>query len=296
VRIRHSGAAADVELPGVSRLEGDTISAVADAVATGWRRAGSLPTDRVVLGLTTAPTDGRSRARLCEAVASGTGASQVWLADDAVTGHAGALALGWGVSVITGTGVACMAVAPQGSPRIVGGHGYLVGDEGGGFWMGRAGLAAVLKAAEGRGPDTALAGPAERHFGGLADLGDRLHSSARPVDTVAQFAPTVVEAAAAGDGVAQSILEDAVLELVNLVRAAIAPFHPADRPVPVALGGRLLLVGPYRDRTECAITAELPGCAVRSAAGPPLDGAMRLGLALDPGRYRDDIYAWEAGR
>mgnify|MGYP000054804282 CR=1 FL=1 len=32
VRIRHSGAAADIEVPGVSRLEGDTIAAVAAAV------------------------------------------------------------------------------------------------------------------------------------------------------------------------------------------------------------------------------------------------------------------------
>ena len=56
-----------------------------------------------------------------------------------MTSHAGALSLGWGVSLVAGTGVACLAVPAEGEPRIVGGHGYLLGDEGGAFWIGREG-------------------------------------------------------------------------------------------------------------------------------------------------------------
>ena len=107
---------------------------------------------------------------------------EVWLADDAVTAHAGALSLGWGVSVTAGTGVACLAVPPDGAPRVIGGHGYLLGDEGGAFWIGREGLRAVLRAADGRGPSTALAGPASQRFDGLDDLGARVHAADRPVD------------------------------------------------------------------------------------------------------------------
>jgi N-acetylglucosamine kinase-like BadF-type ATPase len=267
---------------------------VVAAVATGWHAAGSLPTDRAVLGLTTAPTDGSARERLCDAVSSSVGVREIWLADDAITGHAGALSLGWGVCVIAGTGVACMAMAPGGPPRIVGGHGYHVGDEGGGFWIGSAGLRAVLKAEDGRGPATALRAPAEDHFDGLADLGDRLHSSPRPVDTIARFAPSVLEAAGTADPVAVSIVEAAATELVALTAAALATVVDG-RPVPVALGGRVLSAGPLRQRVEQALAGELPAAAVRSADGTPLDGAMLLGLAAERSGHMAGIFAWEAG-
>jgi N-acetylglucosamine kinase-like BadF-type ATPase len=296
MRVRHSRAPSDVELDGVSRLEGDTVAAVVAAVATGWHAAGSLPTDRAVLGLTTAPSDETSRLQLCEAIASSIGTGEVWLADDAVTGHAGALSLDWGVSVIAGTGVACLAMAPGGPPRIIGGHGYLVGDEGGGFWIGSAGLRAVLQASDGRGPGTALRAPAEEHFDGLEDLGDRLHSSPRPVDAIARFAPAVIDAAGAGDAVATAIVDAAVAELVALVRAALATIGLPEPSVPVALGGRLLFDGSLRARLEETLGRAVPAAAVRSAAGSPLDGAMQLGLLPDPGAYRTSVFLWAARR
>ena len=104
-----------MEVEGVSRLEGDTVAAVAAAIATGWRASGFDPVDRVVMGLTTAPTDGRSAAATVCAGRAATDAAEVWLADDSVTTHAGALSLGWGVSVVAGTGVACLAVPAQGA-------------------------------------------------------------------------------------------------------------------------------------------------------------------------------------
>ena len=151
IRLRHSSGDRVVEVEGVSRLEGDTVAAVAGAIGRAWVTSGFEAIDRAVLGLTTAPTDTESRQRLCAQVAQVTGATEVWLADDAITTHAGALSLGWGVSVVAGTGVACLAVPDDGPARIIGGHGYLLGDEGGAFWIGREGLRAVLRALDGRG-------------------------------------------------------------------------------------------------------------------------------------------------
>jgi glucosamine kinase len=294
IRVRHSEAPATVELAGLSRLEGDTIEAVASAVAEGWRRAGARATDRAVLGLTTAPTDEPSRQRLCELVAASIETREVWLADDAVTGHAGALSLGWGISMIVGTGVACLAAPREGSPVIIGGHGFLMGDEGGGFWVGSAGLRAVLKARDGRGPSTALEGLAARHFHGLDDVGDRLHSSPRPVNTIARFAPEVLAAAAAGDAVASTIVDAAADELAALARAAARQLRSADAPLPLALGGRLVQDGPLRTRLEQRLAAEAPAIGLRSADGSPLEGALLLGAADDPGRYGDSLYTWAA--
>jgi hypothetical protein len=66
--------------------------------------------------------------------------------------------------------------------------------------------------------------------------------------------------------------------------------------VPLALGGRLLLQGLLRERVEAAVRTELPACAVHSAAGTPLDGAMQLAEATDPGVYADYVFVWERTR
>jgi N-acetylglucosamine kinase-like BadF-type ATPase len=293
IRVRYSEAVGMVELTGVSHQEGDTIGSVATNVGDGWRALGGLPVDRAVLGLTTSPADEPSRRRLCERVADAVNAPEVWLADDAVTAHAGALSLGWGVSVTAGTGVACLAVPPVGRPAVVGGHGFLLGDEGGAFWIGREGLRAVLRAGDGRGARTSLEGPAAERFGGLDDLSARLHAVERPVDAIARFAPDVLAAAASGDAVSTTIVDQAVDELVVLVRAATSSIEHAPR-VPVALGGRLLGDGPLRGRLADALAAAIPYTEVRGADGSPLEGALLLGDQPEPGRYAPLVHVWTA--
>ncbi len=294
IRLGYSGGPAPVEAEGVSRQEGDVVRSVAVAIVDGWHSAGAPQVDRAVLGLTTAPTDEPSQHALCAQVASGIHVPEVWLADDAVTGHAGALSLGWGVSIIVGTGVACLALPQQGAPHIVGGHGFLLGDEGGAWWIGREGVRAVLRAADGRAPATTLTERAERQFEGLSDLGERLHSAERPVNSIARFAPAVLEAADDGDAVAEAIADQAVEELTSLARAAAASIAPAGAAVPLALGGRLMQDGPLRQQFERAILEHLATTKTRSADGSPLDGALLLGAGADPGRYGDLVYVWGA--
>lgn len=295
IRLRHSSGDRVVETDGVSRLEGDTVAAVTVAIADAWRASGFPPIDRAVLGLTTAPTDPEARLRLCSQVGDAIDVAEIWLADDSVTTHAGALSMGWGVSVVAGTGVACLAVPERGAAQVIGGHGYLLGDEGGAFWIGSAGLRAVLRATDGRGEATALSAAAAQRFDGLDDLGDRLHSAPRPVNDIAHFAPDVLAAAEAGDEVARGIVDDAAAELVLLIRAGVAAATAlaAGETPPVALGGRLLgASSPLRPRLDRRLAAELPGILARTADGSPLDGAIAMGRADDPGRYRDLVHIW----
>jgi N-acetylglucosamine kinase-like BadF-type ATPase len=294
IRVCHSRVGRSTEVEGISRLEGDTVGAVVEAIAAAWRELEEPAIERAVLGLTTAPTDEATRERLCLGLSELLGVPEVWLADDAVTAHAGALGGGWGVSVTVGTGVACLAVPMDGDAGLIGGHGYLLGDEGGGYWIGREGIRAVLRARDGRGPETRLERPAAKHFGGLEDLGDRLHSSDRPVNTIARFAPAVLTAAEADDAVAVSIIEDAVAELVALIAAGCRLAAPHADPVPVALGGRLVAEGGLRRRLETAIDSSLPRALLQSAQGTPLDGALLLGAADGTGTYDGLIYAWRA--
>jgi N-acetylglucosamine kinase-like BadF-type ATPase len=297
IRLRHSASPRVVEVDGVGRLEGDPVTAVAEAVANAWLQGSFDAVERVVLGLSTAPWDAAQAAYLCAAVGSATGAADVWLADDAVTSHAGALSLGWGVSLVAGTGVACLARPPHGPARILGGHGYLLGDEGGAFWIGRRALNDVLRAAEGRdaGPDdvAVLSAAAQRRFGSLDGLATRLHAAERPVHAIADFARDVQAAAEAGDPHALAILDDAVAELLMLVRAAVRWAGVREGPVPLALGGRVIDGGTaLRRRLDVALVQSEMPVAPRSADGTGLDGAIRLGLAGDPHPYGDLVHRW----
>lgn len=294
IRLGHSLGHRIVEIDGVSRQEGDIVAAVANAVADGWRRLDSPSVDRAVLGLTTAPVDTSALDRLCALVAGVTRAPEVWLADDSVTSHFGALSGRPGVSLVVGTGIACLALGADGSVRTIGGHGYLLGDEGGGYWIGRRGLGAALRATEGRGPETQLITLAEQRFGALADVHVRVHDADRPVDAIARFAPDVLEAAAATDATASDIVDEAARELLSVARAGAA-WVGGDH-VELALGGRLLGPGSeLRRRLDAALASALPVARPRDADASALDGAIALGQLADPGRYASLVHVWRAG-
>jgi glucosamine kinase len=289
VRARHSGSAAVAAVDGVSRA-GGTDQRIGVAVLAAWRSLGSPVVDRAVLGLTTAPAEPSDALRLAEGVGTAIGADEVWVCDDSVTSHAGALSLGTGVSLSAGTGVACLAVPAHGSPRIVGGHGYLIGDEGGGFWIGREGLRAALRGHEGRGPQTALTALAEARFGALDGIPVRLHDDDRAVNAIAQFASDVLDAAAT-DAQADAIVDAAAAELHGVASGAVRLFG-SEGSVAVALGGRLLVdQTPLRRALDERLASE-PTLQPRTADGSALDGAMLLGRQADPGRCAPLVHVW----
>jgi uncharacterized phosphosugar-binding protein/N-acetylglucosamine kinase-like BadF-type ATPase len=294
LRLRVAGQDRWYEAPGYSHAEGDVVSYVVDATTEAWRRAGRPAVGRIVLGLSMAPHTTGLRDDLCRAVGAAVGAREVWLCDDRVTGHAGAFPTTDGIALIVGTGVACLGVnRATGRTHAVDGGGYLLGDDGGAFRIGQAGVAAVLRALDGRGPDTALTALAGAAFGGLDELAVALHLSDRPVNTVAHFAVEVLRVARAGDPVATRIVDAAADELATTALAAV------DRTgvTAVAAAGRLfaaerddngdgLLLGRLRDR----LAARDPRVTLAPAGGTPLDGACALAAADGPGPYADLIH------
>lgn len=299
IRVRHSHGTGDGEVSGISRLEGNVISAVARAIVEGWKQTGRRPVDRLVMGLTTAPVERYEQGELCSLAGRSVKSHDVWLMDDAVITHAGGLSLGWGVSLTVGTGVACLALPedPADHPQLVSGHGFLLGDEGGAYWIGREGLRAAMRRWDGRGPATELVEAAEATFGRMNGMSGRLHAQPRPVNDIAHFAPRVLALAEAGDEQAERIVREAATELTSVIRAGVraaAATQPAGAgSVPVALGGRLLSPGTILRRwLEKSVAAELPAAATRDADGTPLDGAMMLGQQRAPGRYAELVTRW----
>ncbi|NEA33203.1 BadF/BadG/BcrA/BcrD ATPase family protein [Streptomyces sp. SID13031] len=251
----------------------DAIRFAADKAGLG-ERPSSI--EIVALGLTGFPQDPGMARKLAGGIAGLLQAGEVRLTQDMVTAHAGALPDGYGVVVAAGTGLVCLGVDRDGSWHKVDGHGYLFGDAGSAFAIGRAGLVAVQRARDGRGPATTLT---ETELDPVT-----LYSSPTIVDDVARFAPAVLRRAAEGDLVAQGIVLKAAADIAETIGAAVGQLA-GDEPVPVACVGGLF-AGAGEQLTGLLQAALPPRAHLVKAAGNSLDGAERLAIE-PPGPYAD---------
>ncbi len=193
-----------------------------------------------------------------------TGA-RVAVGDDTDAALAGAFAGGPGIVVIAGTGSGAAGRAAGGGTVRVGGHGYLLGDEGGGYWIGRQAVSAALRAADGTGPPTGLDALVRDAFGSLVGAEQQVHRSPTDRQLLARLVPAVALAAAAGDEVAAGILTAAAGHLADLAEAIAARLGP----LPVAGVGGIFRCAPV----SAAFTART---GARAPLEPPELGALRL--------------------
>jgi N-acetylglucosamine kinase-like BadF-type ATPase len=201
----------------------------------------------------------------------------------------GALRVGtpdWtGVSIVCGTYNAIGARHPDG--RLF--HLGFWPDGAGGRDIARAGLRAVYHAALGMGPATTLTERALTLYE-AADAIALLHKFTRRGGLAEsekdRLAPVVLDAADAGDAVAQAIVADKGSILGRQGRASAEQLG-----LPLA-GTRIVLIGGVfthpTERLADATMAELPGAIPVRPLVPPVTGALllaldRLGVAADAG-------------
>ncbi|MDO0924183.1 BadF/BadG/BcrA/BcrD ATPase family protein [Streptomyces sp. TG1A-8] len=202
---------------------------------------------------------------------------EVAVTSDAVTAHAGALGGRTGVVLAIGTGAVAVGIGDDRSCARVDGWGPWLGDEGGGAWIGAAGLRAALRAHDGRGPDTALLAAAAERFGDLDRLPSAVGRDGNPARTAASFAPDVARAAAAGDAAASAIVRDAATALGEAVLAAARRIGGDALPVTVT-GGLTKLGEPLLGPLRSLLTGSPRPLHLRPPLGDPLDGARLLAL------------------
>jgi N-acetylglucosamine kinase-like BadF-type ATPase len=85
--------------------------------------------------------------------------------NDALIALVAAVGIEPGIVIVCGTGSICYGRNDRGQAARAGGWGYILGDEGSGYWIGRRALTAATRHADGRGPATALAAMTLSHFG-----------------------------------------------------------------------------------------------------------------------------------
>ena len=215
------------------------------------------PVDEVIVGAAGALAAPEAARALGDSLLASLRAERVAVTSDAVIAHAGALDGQPGVVLIAGTGVVALAIGADSALRTADGWGPLLGDEGGGAWIGAAGLRAALRAHDGRGPSTNLLDAACARFGAPANWPTQLTSAT----AVASFAPDVL--AAEGDA--------AALAIVSAAAEALAATARATGDGPVAMVGGLAGVEALRAQLNLV-----------PAAGDALDGALRLAAIHEP--------------
>lgn len=144
-----------------------------------------------------------------------------------------------GIVAVAGTGSIVAGEDETGARGRAGGWGYLFGDEGSAFDIGRRAVIAALHDYDGRGPSTRLSGglAAEAGVASLPDLLAFAYRQASPQTWVAGLARQVSEAAEAGDAVARGILRQAGAALGLAVRTLASTLSFPSRTIDLVLIG-----------------------------------------------------------
>lgn len=176
---------------------------------------------------------------------------------------------GPGIVLIAGTGSIAYTVTAEGHRQRTGGWGYLIGDEGSGFDIGRRAAAAVMQAVDGRGKTTALTDLYLAHFGVTRpeELIARIYGGINPRKELADTSTLVEKAASVGDEIAIELIGHAADDLLELASASL---RKVGSPLPVVLAGGLLTA-------DTMLRRELLGrawFATKIPTVPPVIGAL----------------------
>jgi N-acetylglucosamine kinase len=198
-----------------------------------------------------------------------------------------------GVVIISGTGSIAYGRNANGHAARSGGWGYVLGDEGSGYWIGRAALRAVLRADDQRGQHTALTRMLLDHFG-VAEPQELIYeiyqTNLKPA-AIGALAGFVQQAFAQGDAVAASILQAAVRELESAAMSVARRLGLVGTAFPFVLAGGIFRAVPWLQQE---LSRRLPEASPKSRTDPltrePAEGAVLLALQEARGVARVPVY------
>jgi N-acetylglucosamine kinase-like BadF-type ATPase len=184
----------------------------------------------------------------------------------------------WGIAVVAGAGINAVGIHPGGRIARFLALGDYTGDSGGGHSLGLAGLAAAVRARDGRGPATILTKTVPARFGlkRPEDVAIAIHGKRLAHEEMHLLAPVVFAAASDRDPVALRIVTAFGEEVATMATALIRRLHLTRTDVEVVLGGGVLQAQnvDVLDIATAGITAVAPAAQVRVLDVPPVYGAV----------------------
>lgn len=187
--------------------------------------------------------------------------------------------------LISGTGSIAYGRDEQSRTARAGGWGYVLGDEGSGYWLGRNALRAVVRASDGRGEPTLLTDRILAHYE-VSTPQELVRAIAGPghrPSAIAELASHVGQAAAEGDAIARHLIDRGAEELASAAASVSQQLSLDAAPVWLA-GGTLLGVPSLQQATVRELARVVPNLAPEVLTISPAIGAVRLALDLRAGR------------
>lgn len=269
------------------------IRAALAAAGVGPERVASI-----ALGLTGAPPGGPQQEVVREIVRELLDPRAIVVVPDYITNLAGASGGEPGVVLIAGGGAISYGVTADGREAISGGFGFLLGDEGSAFDIGRRATIAAARASDGRDEPTALQAIVQDEFGltVMKEITRIVYKDGFSRDRLSLLAPKVAGAAQAGDAVATRIMATAGEELARTALATVRKLLAPGEAASVYLTGGVfgageVLLGPFR----AALTAGWPAATAREPRFPPAVGGLIL-ANRELGESMDEAWLDVVGR
>jgi N-acetylglucosamine kinase-like BadF-type ATPase len=198
-----------------------------------------------------------------------------------------------GVVIISGTGSIAYGRNAEGEAARSGGWGHVLGDEGSGYWIGRAALRAVLRAADHRASETVLTSMLLEHFNVAqpqALLHEVYHHNAKPA-AIGALAGCVQRAFSEGDQAAAAILRGAANELEGAALSVARRLALLDETFTFVLSGGIFRAVPWlAEELERRLSAAAARSATKLLEREPAEGAVRLAIQEARGGARIPVY------
>ncbi|MEV4951476.1 N-acetylglucosamine kinase [Paenarthrobacter nitroguajacolicus] len=269
----HNGSPVRDESAGSSNVQNVSRDVAAANLAELFGKIGGGHIDQVYAGAGGIDTDEDAQA-LADLIAQHAPGARITVVHDSrlLLAAGGA---GTGVAVIAGTGSAAWGKNDAGEEARAGGWGYLLGDEGSGYWLGREAVRHSLRRMnQGLEPDrlsrALLDSVGVEEPGKLIAL---FHSPDTGRRYWAQQARLVVEAADAGDDISRALVEQAGRDLAELAEQAV---RQLGLDGPVILGSGLGMNVPRLQEAFKARLAQNGITDVRILQQDPVFGVPRL--------------------
>ncbi len=181
-----------------------------------------------------------------------------------------------GVVVASGSGSIAYGRNDKGETARAGGHGCAIGDEGSGYWIGRAAISASLRAQD-NGTETLMLTQLALALGAHS-RGEIVNvANGTPAPDFASLFPVVTEASEAGDPIAVNVLERAGKELADLAATVIRKLWSGDETVRVGMvGGVFQNSSIVRQEFYNALRAVHPRVNVSFSVVNPVMGALSI--------------------
>ncbi len=185
------------------------------------------------------------------------------------------------VIIIGGTGSNCYGINSEGKQAKTNGWDYILGDEGSGFSMGIHTLRAMMRAYDGRGPETLLV---EKVFEYLKikdfdELNKWTYDTPLTKDRFASLSLILCNTAEMGDAVAIKILKKEAMEIILSVKTVVKKLKLQNKDFDLVFVGKNFRCRKYfTDIVMKNLKEAFPLINFLPLTSKPVEGAVRLAL------------------